>query len=82
MRTIELGYNNDFTGRARDFETADFTNANIKDHYVLGSGINLFVRNDGALLFTSVNNGRCYISSNRQYSYSLSEKPNTVTLKF
>lgn len=82
MKKIEFGYNNDFSGQANSVKTEDFHAGNIKEYYLLDQDITLFVRNDGTLLFQDLRNGRCYISSNRQYSYSLTVEPGAVVLKF
>lgn len=82
MKKIELGYNNDFSGQVNEVRCADFTPDNIKDHYMLSNGSSLVVRNDGATLYILNEHGRCYVSSNRQYSYSLTQEPGTIILKF
>lgn len=82
MRKIELGYSNDFSGKANQVKCPDFTDQNIKDHYMLSNDSSLLVRNDGAALFIQNGNGRVYVSSNVQHSYSLSVEPGTVVIKF
>lgn len=82
MQKVILGYNNDFTGQANTVKTPDFSSHNIKELYELDRDVTLVVRNDGAKLYQDLRNGRCYISSNRQYSYSLTLEPGTVILKF
>lgn len=82
MEKIQLGYTNDFTGRASDLECADFTNENISKHYMLSDDASLIIRRDGVALYIQNGKGRLYVSSNHQYSYSLTTKPGTVILKF
>lgn len=82
MQKVNFGYNNDFSGQARVIKSNDFTAHNIKNHYQLDKNVDMFVRNDGAMLYQDLRNGRCYVSSNRQYSYSLTLEPGSVILKF
>ncbi|WP_368644803.1 hypothetical protein AB4027_06890 [Alkalibacterium putridalgicola] len=82
MNKIELGYSNDFSGKAKQMKCADFTDQNIETQFLLSDNASLVIRNDGAALYTQGGDGHLYVSSNAEYSYSFSVEPDTVTLKF